>query len=240
MKLPIKIMPCPIIEASMEIRFKSSFPQEAIFGVIYQDIKNDYINLQKLPIVELPESIRINDPNLQYAPYYRLFKDNFVLQIGAKVLSISITKPYSKWDYFNAEILKILSIIKKLNIINNIERIGLRYLNFFEFNIFEKIKFKMQLDEQEIKSSCKNIIRLEFLKKGINQVLQLSNNSNYIINNKMIHGSMIDIDNFIINLDMNSFDKIDKFLSDLHNLEKELFFAYLKDDFLKNELHPEY
>lgn len=239
MKLPVKITPCPIIEAVVEIRFKSNFPQEAIFGILYNDIKTNYTGLKKLPILEIPESIRLNDVNLQYAPYYKLNKDNFILQIGAKVLSIAITEKYLSWNDFKNEILEIFRIVKQLNIINTIDRIGMRYLNLFNLDIFQKIKFKMQLDEKEIINTQKNIIRLELLNDNINQIIQLSNNSDFKISNRLLHGSIIDIDTFITNID--SLDKVNEsFFDVMHEYEKKLFFSYLKDDFLKNELNPEY
>jgi uncharacterized protein (TIGR04255 family) len=69
MKLPKKISPCPIVEAIIEIRFDASLPGDAIFGIIYNMLKDEYTNLEKLPILELPDAIRTTDPNLMYSPH---------------------------------------------------------------------------------------------------------------------------------------------------------------------------
>jgi len=58
MKIPKKIDPCPIVEAIVEIRFDSNLPGDAIFGVIYNQFKEDYPKFTKLPILQLPEAIR--------------------------------------------------------------------------------------------------------------------------------------------------------------------------------------
>ena len=64
-KLPISIDPCPIIEAIFEIRFESSFPGDAIFGIIYNCFKDEYQTVEQLPILQLPAAVRTQDPALQ-------------------------------------------------------------------------------------------------------------------------------------------------------------------------------
>ena len=88
MKLPKLIDPCPIIEAIIEIRFESKLISDAIFGVIYNSVKETFPKTENLPILQIPENIRINDPNLKYNPYYSLLNNNFILQIGPKVVSL--------------------------------------------------------------------------------------------------------------------------------------------------------
>jgi uncharacterized protein (TIGR04255 family) len=68
-QLPKKISPCPITEAIVELRFESDIPNDAVFGIVYQDFKTDYPVLEDLPILQLPESIRKQDKALHYKPY---------------------------------------------------------------------------------------------------------------------------------------------------------------------------
>lgn len=63
---PKKISPCPIVEASVEIRFTSEVLPDAIFGIIYQAFKDEFSSKpEKLPILQLPEQIRSMDRNLK-------------------------------------------------------------------------------------------------------------------------------------------------------------------------------
>ena len=82
MKLPKKITPCPIVEAIVEVRFESDIPEDAIFGVIYSKFKEEYSDLEKTALLQLPEQIRSKDPSLKFKPYYKLRNENFILQIG--------------------------------------------------------------------------------------------------------------------------------------------------------------
>ena len=89
MQLPKVISPCPIIEAIVEVRFDASIPSDAIFGVVYNEFKNDFPKKpESLPITQLPEQIRNNEPNLLYKPHYRLSDSTFLLHVGQKVISI--------------------------------------------------------------------------------------------------------------------------------------------------------
>ena len=50
-EIPSKIDPCPIKEVAFEIRFTSSIPEDAIFGIVFDQFKEDYENkAEALPI----------------------------------------------------------------------------------------------------------------------------------------------------------------------------------------------
>ena len=74
MDIPTKITPCPIVEVIVELRFEADLPDEAVFGVIYSSFRNETGEIEKLPILQLPEALRSTDPNLIYKPHYRLRK----------------------------------------------------------------------------------------------------------------------------------------------------------------------
>ncbi len=64
-KLPIKIFPCPIIEATIELKFSSNLPKGAVFGLIYQVVKDKFAKVERLPTAMLPTEIIENDPNFK-------------------------------------------------------------------------------------------------------------------------------------------------------------------------------
>ena len=140
-KLPKKIEPCPILEAVIELRFSTSFPHDAIFGIIYKEFKDLYPKVEPLPILQLPEIVRREDKNLLYKPYYKLHsRDSYILQVGARMISLVRLAPYSGWREFSERFRYIAKKVDELKIIDSYVRIGIRYINEFEGNIFDKRK----------------------------------------------------------------------------------------------------
>ena len=89
-RMPLRLEKCPLVDALIEIRFESSIIGSAIFGIIYNLIRNDYKGpVTNLPILQVPEQIRKNDPNLKFKPLYRIEAEKYIIQIGDDVLCIS-------------------------------------------------------------------------------------------------------------------------------------------------------
>ena len=61
------------------------------------------------------------------------------MQIGPKVFSFINTKDYVGWDTFSKKIEYTFGKLKELELIKDIKRFGLRYINLFpDTNIYEK------------------------------------------------------------------------------------------------------
>lgn len=101
MKLPIRLEKCPLIDCIIEVRFDTNIVKSAVFGLIYKQIQSDYPgDVINLPISQLPEAIRMSDPNLKYKPLYRIEGDKTVIQIGPDVINLSSKMPYIGWNEF--------------------------------------------------------------------------------------------------------------------------------------------
>ena len=108
--LPIRIEACPLIDALIEFRFEAAITKSAVFGIIYNLIKEEYRgNVINLPILQIPEQIREVDPNLKFKPLYRIENERFVIQIGYDVLSISSKMPYIGWSDFSKHSFSIIN-----------------------------------------------------------------------------------------------------------------------------------
>ncbi len=235
-KFPKRINPCPIIQAVVELRFDSSYPHSAIFGVIYKEVNKEYPQLQELPILQLPEDIRNNDPALMFKPHYRLSSENhdFFIMVGARVISISNLKPYAGWNVFSERIRDLIAKVEKTKIIDNYTRIGIRYINAFNYNIFKKINLSIKMGKNL--DDLNTAVRLEFPKNEFICALQLANNTDIKNMDGCVKGSVIDIDTFIENPKKGVKDLINK-----GHLEcEQFFFSLLKKDFINNELNPEF
>jgi uncharacterized protein (TIGR04255 family) len=242
--LPLKIKHDLITEALLELRFDSSFPPEAIFGIIYQIISKKYPNIQNvpLPILQLPEAIRNADPNFKYQPHNRLQKDVCGFNIGPNVISFFVQKPYIGWDKWKPIITEILNELMNIEgLFKIIERIGLRYINLIDRSIFSVANINIKIIDKVLDNEQTNF-RTEYTDGNYVKIVQIFNNANILVNNKPICGSLIDIDIIrdLRTISIQNFkSKMEEILEESHNKEKILFFSLLKTDFL-NELEPTY
>ncbi len=234
MSLPNSINPCPILDALFEIRFTPKIHPSAVFGITYKAIKDVFSQseVEKLPILQLPEDIRANDPDLKFKPHYRISNEKFVTQIGSDVVTISSFPEYMGWEKFSKQIFGILDRIEKVDVIDSVRRIGIRYINFFENDIFKNINLKVCIGDDNI-AHKNTIIRTEIEQNPFKSSLQVTNGASH--NNKL--GSIIDIDTFTESNLESFFSNKEDLISEGHSKEKELFYSLLKEDFLKT-LNP--
>ena len=117
-KIPIKVDFPPLLESIFELRFEPICKPDLVFSLLYSGLKDHFPTVDSLPIFQVPEQIRLNDPNLKYQPYYRLrHKDNenFVIQIGPQVVAFSINPQNYKWNTFSS----YAKVLTNLNLRSN-------------------------------------------------------------------------------------------------------------------------
>jgi len=234
--LPKKISPCPIIEAIFEMRFDSNLPDDAIFGVIYSKFRDEYSKVEQLPILQLPQVVRVQDPNLVYAPHYRLRNEKTVIQIGPKIFSLANIGEYIGWESFSKLILNTYKKVEETGVVSDLNRVALRYVNIFEgINILDDSSFKASIGEHALSSERINFSAEIPSEKAVSQ-LKIINSAEAVISGKNVNGSIIDIDSAV---DIQDFDTFTSAIEYSHNEEKKLFYKVLGEDFTKT-LNPEY
>jgi len=241
-KLPSKLKHDFILEAIFELRFEPGPPSEAVFGLIYPIIVKKFSDLKHivLPFSQLPEVVRNNDIQFKYQALNRFQKEGLSISIGPRVISFSILNPYIGWSCWKPDILEILNSLSVEKVIKNVERTGLRYLNFIERDVFPLIKAEIKIIDSTVKP-ISTTVRTEIAEGEYKKALQLANDASINENGQIIRGSLIDIDiarnktiqnnEFRINLET--------ILDKSHKMAKQLFFDILKDEFL-DELEPVY
>ncbi len=235
-KLPRSIDPCPIIEAIFEVRFESSFPGDAIFGIVYNQFKDEYKNTEELPILQLPAAIRNQDPNLRFSPHYKMRKNNFIIQVGPNVFSLTNVQEYCGWDLFSREIYNTFTKVKGLDLIKRQLRMALRYINIFsDINIFEKSNLVISLNNRQLSQDKINLLAEIPYAHGTSNV-KLINYAEARFESQIIAGSIVDIDT---NVRYEDFEDIRQAIESAHMEEKALFFNMLDDEFLRT-LNPVY
>lgn len=234
MKL-LKLTPETLIDTLIEVRFTTEVPHEAIFGLIYSSLRDKYSKVSNsLPI---PREILNQDQSFKYTVTQKMFNDTLSLGVGASVITFSCSSEYITWKEFFPSIKDDLEKIDKLNLLSSIERIGLRYISFFEGHksFMEKtnINVNQKIDEYENEE-----MTLSTYLKGKNNFdcnLTIGSNIEIIKNSEEKTGGLLDIDisyqkTFQYNLE-NLLDLIEK----AHDEEKSIFLKTVKRNFLEEE-----
>lgn len=233
--LPTKVIPCPIIEVVAEVIFSRSNDMEpsAVYGKVYDGLKEEYPITEKLPIFQLPEDIRLKDDNFKNKPWYKFSNDNYSVLVGASVVAIS-ANDYPGWTAFSQEIDKIFTIFGQANIVKSMNRIGLRYVDKFDTPIVNEIDIKLSseigIDNQreiQIKTALEP-------REGLNATLNIVNNVTVNLQDKKTdNASILDIDIFWNNeADSCTLHDSKQIFNKAHTYQKELFFKLVKEDFL--------
>jgi len=240
-RMPLRLEKCPLVDALIEIRFESSIIGSAIFGIIYNLIRNDYKGpVTNLPILQVPEQIRKNDPNLKFKPLYRIEAEKYIIQIGDDVLCISSKIPYTGWGEFSSRTIELIKKISGENIINRVLRIGHRYVNFFEGDIMDKLT----ISKPTISGYQTNniLVRTEIRDcDDFIDTVQITNSAMYKspFNTDTLLGSLIDIDSFKEYGNNYFLENLESEINKVHTCEKNMFFSLLTEEFL-NSLNPVY
>lgn len=246
--IPIKLEPTPIVSAVVEIKFISSVPSEAVFGIMYPLLSKEYKKLNKLPVLQVPNDIRDRDPNLIFAPHYEFYDEikNLKILVGPRVIAIAFHKTenneYPGWtEYIQEEIISIYSKVFTSGFIERINRFAIRYTDFFKSNVFEHTKYKVSSPEGgNLGLNEKIQFSRNFQEEEFSHNIVISNNAEFIFNNKKEYGSIVDIDTYTENIDENFQNDYADILQKCHLLNKNKFFDILEKKYVDSEFNAKY
>lgn len=223
-----------IVDCVFDISFESNVGAENFLGIL-SNVDN-FEEILKLPIHQIPDAIRKNDPNLRLQPLYEIrskTNTDYRIVLGDNVFGIAVNN-YTRWqDSFFPQIVKVFSAILDSGKIQKINRIGLRYIDFLkDENIFTTGKIKIDIDDQKV-TDKKMFVRVEDVVDNISYNKTISNHTKFQKNPDI--GSIIDIITFVDNKNLlieDGFDK-DKFFEEvdqLHNINKDKFKEVISDE----------
>ncbi len=129
----ISISPDPVINAVVELRFESVHPKNAVYGLLYNELKSNFKQQSSLPIMQLPEELRLQAPNLKFKPWYQLSGEKILLQVGPDVIAINCdcSSGYIGWSKFYSLIEEINTSVIHSGVVKTITRVGIRFISFF-------------------------------------------------------------------------------------------------------------
>ncbi len=239
-RLPKSISPCPIVEALVEIRFETQLPHDAVFGLFYTSIKDRYPVVEKLFPLQLPDVVRMQDPDLKFTPYYKLKSDNLFCQVGPRVLSINCIREYLGWTEYFSEIQRVLKKITQQGIVSSLSRLGVRYINFFEADVSEGVNLDISFKGNSL-IARDTTLRSRFDSGRFTSFLRFASKGSFVDGETKKQGTILDIDTFV-DLDNEEYnlDALLKLIDEGHEEEKRLFFSLLKQEYVDANLNPVY
>jgi len=237
-KLPSRITPCPILEAVMEIRFVTKHDWQLLPGLLFTQIKERYPQAEKLPIASMPEEIFRNDPGLTYTPRMKFVSEGFVVQFGPRVVSLITRGEYPGWKRVQKELTWLLERLQLSGFVHEGERLGMRYIDFFEADIFSRLVLDVRSDGQSVSGVEMNFATV-FRRGDLTARLVLNNGAMVTRGNEVVSGSILDLDVWLEASGFDVFGNATERFEEAHRCNKEIFFGLLKTDFL-DSLAPEY
>lgn len=235
---PKKITPCPIIEGIFEVRYKRNpkISSNTLPGLLAA--KMSFPESNDLPEANIPEKLASRDPHLRYQPRTQLLNDDFIIQLGPKVLSVNNPDNYVGWSKFSLCIYETIQAMLEMQAFEDIERIGLRYIDFFEKNIFEHINLKINMNETHF-SSQDMFFQYATTTEHYRAIVKITNHIKLTSGKKNLTGSTIDIDTHYLHEIPTDKKTIIDIIEGAHEFEKDIFYDLIHPEFLKT-LNPEY
>ena len=234
--LPTSLTNNTLVESSFDLRCDFKQLVEVVAVQLLEKYSEKSIKgLERLPTLQLPEAVWQNDPNLANAPLYQITTANACLQIARSGVRYVCQSSYPGWNSFAEGVRDFLKFFLEKIQISSLNRIGVRYINFFDRNAAEVCKmssFDSGLDFSRVVFNHTDIFQKdEFVIKTV------------IANNALLKGvqkgSLFDIDVYCVEKSLLKFDSVISCIDALHTLCKQTYFASLNDSFLKS-LGPKY
>lgn len=229
-----RLSPCPIIEALIQINCTFLSDPDIVVGQVLNLLTADNLHtatVEKLPLLELPEAIRLNDPNLRDKPWYKLTVGDYYVLIGLFGIAFGIIPPYKNWVDFKDFALNVFDRLKG-KLITSIESVSLKYLDFFaDINILEKANCEICMNGQKI-TEIPTIFRTEIRENEFVKAVQITNGAH--LTNQALSidndGSLIEINLFTRNVVESEFARI---IEKAHSIQKNSFFELLKKEYIE-------
>ncbi|MGQ9571149.1 MAG: TIGR04255 family protein [Thermodesulfovibrionales bacterium] len=175
----------PVVEALCEFQFiPSQLWDITIPGLIYERVKDNFPDKQEQMSlsVQFHPTERGFEHKAEIAPprvqFYKKDK-TALIQIAQDLLAVNQLKPYPRWEIFKSMIFENLQIFKEVTNPKGFKRIGLRYINIFEFSqpnvkLEDYFRFNLYIPEDLPQNMQSFFTRVEFPFEEGNEILILA------------------------------------------------------------------
>ena len=245
-KLPTVLEREPLVDAIFEVRLEGTpFLADILPGFLLHELKPTP-TINRLPPAEIPQPMRANNPGLQFAPIQRLDYRDYFISVGDRNIVTSCKLPYPKWPQFKAVILDVIQKIKKVGIVEKVERFSIKYINIISAPTHAeqaaKINMAITLGPVEVNDDQVNL-QVHQKEENIVHILSvITGASAKLQNGNEVFGAVVDIDSIcnIVPMEFSIFaDDLEPHLEQLKLANKAKFFGCLKKETIE-EMGPIY
>ena len=247
MQLPTRLKNEPLVDAICELRMEEVVPFADILpGILFHKL-DPQPKIKRLPVAEIPQPVRANDPSLRYEPTQRLEWGHYVISVGDHNVVISCKLPYPGWPKFKAKILEIVNLIADVGVAGKVERFSIKYVNLIEAPSLaeQSAKINLTLHIGALKQVDNSHINMQvrYVDGDACHILTVITGANARMpDGREAFGVVVDIDS-IQNVEPIRLDEFEQGLADrleaLRQSNKAHFFSCLKQKTI-DEMGPTY
>lgn len=157
---PSRLNNCPLTNCVLEIRFDAKYNFETLSGMLYDTFFAKFNNnIEKTPLMDLPEVILNNDPVLRYKPLKRCIDDDkHIISLGAHCLIFEHIAPYSSWKKWSTLFYTVIDSMKGMDVFEKIDAIHYKTVDCFPSNIVPE---NIIVAENDKNNNCSTYRRLK-------------------------------------------------------------------------------
>jgi len=226
----------PLYSVVIEIRFTTQVPDDVVSGLLYSQIAASNTDVQSvsLPASQLPLAMRQQDPNLKYAPIQRFVLPDRTINVGSNVVSLEANngikkKTYPGWEVFSQQ---FADLLEKLTFVSQVERIGLRYVNFFhEEDFLSSLNVDLSTGWESKGLENNTTIVFSVAREQLKARVTIASDATIQDETGLKSGQIIDIDTFTD--ESIPLEDVATKINDAHSLSKEIFYSLPAGDLLK-------
>jgi uncharacterized protein (TIGR04255 family) len=238
-RLPLRIDPCPVVESIFEARFVGRESWATMPGLLFARIREKFPEQKILPLARVPEEVRREDPLMGGLPLIQFLGKDFLVQLGPRVVSLS-TKPnaYPGWPLIRPELEWLIEQVEAAGFVEETERVGVRYVDFFAGDLFPGLRFHLQMNDLPlfgVQTDVATVLR----RNSLTIRLHVTNAAIVLTSQGNKSGSVLDVDGWFGAPDVDLFGNGMARFNEAHETIKGLFFGLLKPEML-DTLNPVY
>ena len=228
----------PIVEAVCEFRFEPGNWDNAMPGLIWEQVRDLFpkrrdavrLEFQSVPGPGGFEQRVIQQPLIQYLQE----DEKLFMQVGPTVLTVNRLAPYESWQQFRPLIERAFEVYSQQAVPKAIARIGLRYINRIKLpgdkvDLEGILEFRPHIGDALPKDHASFTVGAEFLFEGDRDVLRLQVASAAPQRESRL-ALVLDLDYFSILPDATVSGEIPQWLEVAHRHIEDAFEASITDD----------
>jgi uncharacterized protein (TIGR04255 family) len=232
-RIPRKLKDDPIVEALFELRFTSSEISEVVVGKLASWEQWKHFGTQRLPVADIPATMREQDPNLALQPVLQLQQKDGkrIAKIGPRVFSYHALPPYPGWAVFEPELISCIEhLFSTLNGVTA-TRFGFRYLNVLtKSHLIESLRdlnFGIRLADEALTCPV-NLNYQRIWTPNHNSVVRIASKE-FVQNPAENLTALVDVDIFTPEQFKSSGSEAHGWISEAHEILKKEFFNLLPE-----------